>query len=81
MHIEGMSDQEKSVLLAFAWRMLNWWDGLGSEINWVAWVEFSGFWEDAFFIGFPPIDARCLWYDQILELAIEAGIVEPPESP
>ena len=57
--------------MALAWRSLNWADqqrALSDRladyfIAYLLWIE-------------PPADAQRLWLDKILELALEAGIVE-----
>jgi len=67
--------------MALAWRVLNWaetqkhyypapYSGLMVD------VLYRSFWTDETFFELPPADAQRLWLDKILELAIEAGLVE-----
>ncbi len=62
--------------MADAWRVLNWWTEDEADRPWAQWAEFSGFWEDGFLTQLPAADAQRLWLDKILELAIEAGMIE-----
>ena len=99
MNIEGMTDQEKSVLLdrarghsftfydlydpanmALAWRVLNWRFGKARAYKTIV-VEFDKWWDSCVIWDKSPAAAQRAWLDKILELAIEAGIVELPASP
>lgn len=56
--------------MALAWRVL----------NWVNYTPLSGAWNvwfyDQLWMWVPPADAQRKWLDKVLELAIEAGLVE-----
>jgi hypothetical protein len=59
-----------------AWQVLNWvgqWDQIS---QWTQYTQFWGWWDqhDVWLIEYPK--AQHLWLDKILELAIEAGLVE-----
>ncbi len=62
--------------MPLAWLILNWWTEDEVDRPWAQWAEFSGFWEDGFLTQLPAADAQRLWLDKILELAIEAGMIE-----
>lgn len=58
--------------MALAWRVLNWADG---EMK--LWDMFFPWWDEEFeATALSPADAQRAWLDKILELAIEAGLVE-----
>ena len=58
--------------MALAWRVLNWATDTERRNN----EEMCLWWEEARLHNRTPADAQRLWLDKILELAIEAGIVE-----
>ena len=67
--------------MALAWRVLNWANksvpfNSGDDI----WRQWEGWWDGLDIKGEYPADAQRLWLDKILELAIEAGIVEMSEE-
>ena len=71
--------------MALAWRVLNWASELDTEIDDYSYPYviseaadclFERELEDVKMWCLPPADAQRLWLDKILELAIEAGIVE-----
>jgi len=57
---------------ALAWKVLNWATEYGRKNN----EEMVLWWMDVLLCNYPPADAQRLWLDKILELAIEAGLVE-----
>ena len=68
--------------MALAWRVLNWADTIlwyHSEPNVFKWSKgdvFQEWWDMKTIFGLPPAEAQAAWLDKILELAIEAGLVE-----
>lgn len=66
--------------MALAWWVLNW---AYAQKHWykkhlglMGDVLYDKFWSDDTFFELSPTDAQRLWIDQILSLAIEAGIVK-----
>ena len=65
--------------MSVAWRVLNWaWLVHDNESGMYSlkWTEWFSDIEDCVDFSMPPADAQRLWLDKILELAIEAGIIE-----
>jgi hypothetical protein len=64
--------------MALAWRVLNWasTDQVNSTLLWDQYQQFEEFWEDSGMWHLPPADAQRRWLDKILEIAIEAGLVD-----
>lgn len=63
--------------MQLAWRVLNWWVNTKFEtgLDYPVYTLFK--WNHLpFVIGLPPAEAQRLWLDKILQLAIEAGMVE-----
>ena len=77
----GIVDLYHPANMALAWRVLNW----AMSPHHSPWVfalavgdfELEGFLYEAELWKIPPADAQRLFLDKILELAIEAGIVDP----
>ena len=60
-----------------AWGMLNWATDTERRNN----EEMIFWWIDTYTCNYSPAVAQRKWLDKILSLAIEAGIVEPLQSP
>ena len=58
-----VDDDDNPIHMPLAWRVLNWAETMFPPDYMLA-------------HGLPPADAQRLWLDKILELAIEAGIIE-----
>ena len=58
--------------MSLAWKVLNWATEYERKNN----EEMVLWWMDVLLCNYPPADAQRLWLDKILELAIEAGLVE-----
>ena len=67
--------------MALAWRVLNWLGIWDQNSQWTQYTQFWGWWDQNDLWLTSPADAQRLWLDKILSLAIEAGIVEPVDSP
>lgn len=58
--------------MSLAWRVLNWAAETWADGNWINWAMY----EPYFLLDKPPDVAQRAWLDKILELAIEAGMVD-----
>ncbi len=71
---QGLPDLYDPANMALAWRVHLW--GLQA----VFWTEYYRWWRSPKDRPYIYANAACLWLDKILELAIEAGLVELDEE-
>jgi hypothetical protein len=62
--------------MPLAWRVLNWAYDLPQIEDQGRHDHFIKWWREANLNTKPPADAQRLWLDKILELAVEAGIID-----
>lgn len=80
LSLYSVDDRGNPLFMPLAWRVLNWADKTLNRITYRLPMTYGDvfqlWWEESTVFDMPPAEAQVAWLDKVLQLAIEAGLVQ-----